>query len=1352
MPPKLKKLTSLLLCLLLILQQTSFAQTLNLSHYFTNPAKPTLPSDKFRPLHLRYLGYDNLNQDFKLLLDKGDTKKEDLENKTYIEENTQTLLKYFFIGLALPNDKFWVNLRPDSPDNILDDDLAKTDIGRIFLEADVQLKKDTASFTSPQTPEGKAYWDKLYQKAGELFGTENITIPTLTRPWIVPNEIIIREATDNAYIYKATLKVMLEEDCLTERTPAVRTPHRGGAEEVYRFSDPRLKELNQYSTQLIKELIIPKLTYQVNTSKRYAPLRQVYYSLILAQWFKQKYKGKVTPYSRIIDSNNLTPTYNLSLITSHSYSKDTYFKQYQKSFADGEYYLQETVYSPSDQSIRRYVSGGAILSASPIETVKILAGSSGKTLINKAMYLSEVDFSGSPITKDVPHIRDEKEDTYLIYHATVPEKLPGIIEGGLRSSKEVISFLYDSETRITVEHIYGVVDPKIAVTHVVKNGVHDSIPELNAQFSKKPVLLELRLPKDWVKNHPEAKKRQGDKMKWEIFEEDLKSGLATSYAGIVIPVDNVPPEFIFVQSGEEFLPIEEYAKLKLPSVPVPQITLKNKDLVLKPLGHKNWYYRSFTDSEKMILRKRLFEELNERAAAHIKELAVLELKKQGIHINESAITAVLIYGSWCYDFESLPADLDIAVIVDGIDKNIRLKAVTINNPEQWFNDKKRMVSSCDISFFSKGLIAQSNTKDKKQLISEAQLWGNGIIIEGEDPLAGKPNSDVLLSAAESLLDKAQLLILRRIKHAGYGTEVSNFKNVLRLINEMLLVMLSLDGPQEAKDAMLGEGNKLRKTIIEIINNNNDKLMPDEYRVLGDIFSSLNSKMKSLSSPVRLSSASSAVETNKELTQLLEKDEDAKSEFDFLKNLGVWPGIKITDIGPLTRKRGIVAALMGADYIKYELSQEEVSSFRYSLVPLGYYKVLAGDFDIPKVHDELRKNRRCDKIILERLKLDFDSANAASEEMIVKVFNDIINEMPDFYSEIDVEQYEEHPRLTALIQLLLKKKNYPRLNSELLEVIYPLKRNRDVSINNFQIGSGTYSHIPGEFSSGENSKSNKIDYREGYIPDHSQDIIIAITGALSDPIPESDAQGVFREMLRVIKPGGKLVIGTYLAWYPYQTSDKEIERILSLSLARMEYVKFRKVVMDVLKEKEWEGRVRINLNNVDAWDLGFSRFSIFEIYFTQPIDNDTQESAKIGQVFDDNTDSAGSPIDSVGGIAFNALPIQTQTIPGAVSSLTSSAAGGFTFGENLQPLTFASIPDIDLDAEWAQIQAVFNAGIRPSIDRLSRYSLAAAASPLSEERIDQVRGMLADILRREEEDEKLSPAEPALKNLIAALEA
>ena len=425
----LTKLLSLFLSFCLIFEQSVFAQSIDLSHYFVRNPAQVIQSDKFRPLHLRYLGYDNLKNDFKLLLDKGDNKKEDLDNPAYIEENTQTLLKYFFIGLALPNEKFWVNLRPDAPDNIIDDDLAKTDIGRIFLEADVQLKKDTAGLTSPQTPEGKVYWDKLYKKAGELFGSENITIPTLTRPWIVSNEVIIREAPDNAYIYKATLKVMLEEDYLSQEAKINSLdPNYQPLTSNYNFSDPRLKELNQYSTQLIKETIIPKLTYQINTSKRYAPLRQVYYSLILAQWFKARYREQRTEnraqrtekadnYLRLIDSGNLT-----NLTSSQPYDKQTYFKQYQKSFAEGEYNLSEPIYTPYGQSIRRYMSGGMMLDISSSSLTKIKANNNNIGFLDKFYLKSASSISASS----------------AVFAASLPMKTPAVL------SPDMVSKYWDA--------------------------------------------------------------------------------------------------------------------------------------------------------------------------------------------------------------------------------------------------------------------------------------------------------------------------------------------------------------------------------------------------------------------------------------------------------------------------------------------------------------------------------------------------------------------------------------------------------------------------------------------------------------------------------------------------------------------------------------------------------------------------------------------------------------------------------------------------------------------------------------------------------------------------------------------
>jgi len=113
----------------------------------------------------------------------------------------------------------------------------------------------------------------------------------------------------------------------------------------------------------------------------------------------------------------------------------------------------------------------------------------------------------------------------------------------------------------------------------------------------------------------------------------------------------------------------------------------------------------------------------------------------------------------------------------------------------------------------------------------------------------------------------------------------------------------------------------------------------------------------------------------------------------------------------------------------------------------------------------------------------------------------------------------------------------------------------------------------------------------------------------------------------------------------------------------------------------------------------------------------------------------SPLNNKGGIAFNALPIRTE-------SVVSPALGPFSRVKAFQG---------DLNTEWVQIQAVFNAGIRPSVQRISEYTAAAASSGLAGERMDQVRSMLADILRSEEEDERLPFTSADLKNLVSALE-
>lgn len=347
---KFKKSVVLFLVVLFVFEQSGFAQIGGqvLPAYF-NPSSVLL-TDKFRPVHLRYLSFSREEDSFQLLLDKGDSG--DLAAEA-VESSARQLMDYFRVGLALPNESFWVNLRPDEPRNIIDPDLAKTDIGRIFLESDVYLKKDLALLTSPDTPEGKQYWDALYAKAEELFGPVEMTLPVFTRPWIVPGEIIIRQNAQGVYIYKATLRVLLEQDYLKN----------GGVV----FQDERIKKLNAYSSALIRKLFIPRLSRDVNCSRRYAPLRQVYYSLILSQWFKEVYAkdrtGAPVSYISKIDTKDLS-----GLMSKKSWSKMDYFDQYKRSFEKGEYNKTQTFNTMYGQTIRQYVSGGVNLARPVITT------------------------------------------------------------------------------------------------------------------------------------------------------------------------------------------------------------------------------------------------------------------------------------------------------------------------------------------------------------------------------------------------------------------------------------------------------------------------------------------------------------------------------------------------------------------------------------------------------------------------------------------------------------------------------------------------------------------------------------------------------------------------------------------------------------------------------------------------------------------------------------------------------------------------------------------------------------------------------------------------------------------------
>jgi len=362
------KIIALLLCFTLIFEQTGFAQVagqLDLSSKISNLINSSLFVYS-RPPHLRYISYDKANQSFKVILNKEDSEK---IRSSELTNSVRDPLKFFYTGLAIPNESFWVNLRPDSADKIIDDYLAMTDVGKILLEADLELKKDLARATFPSTSEGKEYWNKIYNKIEEVYGYDsgNVSTSINARIWITPGEVIVCEDQNSAYIYKAALNVSTEAAYLSNK-------------QAQKSEDNRALLINDYSSKLMQELILPKISKEVNTGKKYAALRQVYYSLILAQWFKRKFYGAGGLYPYLIDRRNLT-----GLTSDKRWTKDTYFKEYKKSLKEKEYDLQVQVFNLMGRSVRTYSTGGVDLSG-------IFPGAN----------YSQAGASSASLTRDIP--------------------------------------------------------------------------------------------------------------------------------------------------------------------------------------------------------------------------------------------------------------------------------------------------------------------------------------------------------------------------------------------------------------------------------------------------------------------------------------------------------------------------------------------------------------------------------------------------------------------------------------------------------------------------------------------------------------------------------------------------------------------------------------------------------------------------------------------------------------------------------------------------------------------------------------------------------------------------------------
>ncbi|OGX18454.1 MAG: phosphoglycerate kinase [Omnitrophica WOR_2 bacterium GWC2_45_7] len=360
------KLFSALLCLtfmisLVIPPGTAYAQlapptVLNL------PAPGTmLPvTPAFTPVLIRGITVHPENQLlFDFIVDRG---ADHLDGDALKEESTK-LIKYFMAALTVPDEELWVNLSPYEKDRIIPKGFGDTLMGQDLLAQDYILKQLTASMMYPEDELGQTFWNRVYAKAQEKYGTTDIPMNTFNKIWIVPEKAVVYEHKESAFVVESHLKVMLEEDYVAlQKNLGV---EKYGLDSMGQ-GDAEI--ISGVTSAVVREVLIPEIEKEVNEGKHFANLRQVYNSLILATWFKQNLKDSLL--GKIYANKSKTK----GVDTKDKEVNQKIYNQYVEAFKKGVYdYIKEDYDSATQQVMaRKYFSGGNDLSmiAGILKTLK----------------------------------------------------------------------------------------------------------------------------------------------------------------------------------------------------------------------------------------------------------------------------------------------------------------------------------------------------------------------------------------------------------------------------------------------------------------------------------------------------------------------------------------------------------------------------------------------------------------------------------------------------------------------------------------------------------------------------------------------------------------------------------------------------------------------------------------------------------------------------------------------------------------------------------------------------------------------------------------------------------------------
>ena len=330
----------------------------------------------------------NLNDPlaFRFIIDSGRASVPDADLRAAVQQQ----VKYFLTGLTVPSKDLWVNLSPYEKDRMIPDALGKTDLGRDMLAQDYILKQLSATMIHPDKDLGKAFWARVYAQAKEKFGTIDIPVDTFNKVWIMPDTAVIFEQGTRGYITKATLKVLLDEDYLALE--------KGRAEGAVSAQAPAEDmQARALTTRVMREIVIPAITREVNEGSNFTALRQIYYALVLAKWYKETVSNQLL--ARVYFGKNRVAGVELA----EPGVRDEIYQRYVEAYKKGvfNFIKEEADPATGEAAPHRYFSGGERLDLALIP----LVGTANPAAVTSDGVVSTVDINLVwPESPDAQHL------------------------------------------------------------------------------------------------------------------------------------------------------------------------------------------------------------------------------------------------------------------------------------------------------------------------------------------------------------------------------------------------------------------------------------------------------------------------------------------------------------------------------------------------------------------------------------------------------------------------------------------------------------------------------------------------------------------------------------------------------------------------------------------------------------------------------------------------------------------------------------------------------------------------------------------------------------------------------------